>query len=67
MNLYKALLDYLQRPKKQLDEFVRSKNRHIAHDKEGKAGLYGRVKSLAFRLVQEKLSRDFEFHFTSEY
>lgn len=64
MNLYKACW-ISGTDKKQLDEFVRSKNRHIAHDKDGKLVFMAESKSW-LQMVQENYP-DIQFHFTSEF
>jgi peptide chain release factor 3 len=63
MNLYKACW-ITSKDKKQLEEFVRSKNRHIAHDKEGKLVFMAESKAW-LQMVQENYP-EIEFHFTSE-
>ncbi|MBS9522482.1 peptide chain release factor 3 [Litoribacter alkaliphilus] len=64
MNLYKACW-ISSKDKKALDEFVRSKNRHIARDKEGKLVFMAESKSW-LQMVQDNYP-DIEFHFTSEF
>jgi len=64
MNLYKACW-ISSKDKKQLDEFVRSKNRHIAHDKDGKLVFMAESKAW-LQMVQDNYP-DIEFHFTSEF
>jgi peptide chain release factor 3 len=64
MNLYKACW-ISSKDKKQLDEFVRSKNRHIAYDKDGKLVFMAESKSW-LQMVQENYP-EIEFHFTSEF
>jgi len=64
MNLYKACW-ISSKDKKQLDEFVRSKNRHIAHDKDGKLVFMAETKSW-LQMVQDNYP-EIEFHFTSEF
>ena len=64
MNLYKACW-ISSKDKKQLDEFVRSKSRHIAHDKDGKLVFMAESKSW-LQMVQENYP-EIEFHFTSEF
>ncbi|WP_143962406.1 peptide chain release factor 3 [Litoribacter populi] len=64
MNLYKACW-ISSTDKKALDEFVRSKNRHIARDKEGKLVFMAESKSW-LQMVQDNYP-DIEFHFTSEF
>jgi peptide chain release factor 3 len=63
MNLYKACW-ISSKDKKQLDEFVRSKNRHIAYDKDGKLVFMAESKSW-LQMVQDNYP-DIDFHFTSE-
>ncbi len=64
MNLYKACW-ISSKDKKQLDEFIRSKNRHIAYDKDGKLVFMAESKSW-LQMVQDNYP-DIEFHFTSEF
>ncbi|WP_200974565.1 peptide chain release factor 3 [Echinicola sp. 20G] len=64
MNLYKACW-ISSTDKKQLDEFVRSKNRHIAHDKDGK--LVFMAESRAWLQMVQDNYPDISFHFTSEF
>ncbi|HSJ68409.1 MAG TPA: peptide chain release factor 3 [Anditalea sp.] len=64
MNLYKACW-ISSKDKKQLDEFVRSKNRHIAHDKDGKLVFMAETKSW-LQMVQDNYP-EIEFHYTSEF
>lgn len=64
MNLYKACW-ISSKDKKQLDEFIRSKNRHIAHDKDGKLVFMAESKSW-LQMVQDNYP-EIEFHFTSEF
>ncbi|QDH81464.1 peptide chain release factor 3 [Echinicola soli] len=64
MNLYKACW-ISSKDKKQLDEFVRSKNRHIAYDKDGK--LVFMAESRAWLQMVQDNYPDIEFHFTSEF
>jgi peptide chain release factor 3 len=64
MNLYKACW-ISSTDKKQLDEFIRSKNRYIARDKDGKVVFMAESKSW-LQMVQDNYP-DIEFHFTSEY
>jgi len=64
MNLYKACW-ISSKDKKQLEEFVRSKNRHIAHDKDGKLVFMAETKSW-LQMVQDNYP-EIEFHFTSEF
>ena len=51
--------------KKKLDEFIKSKYRHIAKDKDGKLVFMAETKQWLL-MVQENFP-DVEFHFTSEY
>ncbi|MEX2566122.1 MAG: peptide chain release factor 3 [Cyclobacteriaceae bacterium] len=64
MNLYKACW-INSNDKKKLDEFVRSKQRHIARDRDGKLVFMAESKSW-LQMVQDNFP-DIEFHFTSEY
>ncbi|GGZ23390.1 peptide chain release factor 3 [Echinicola pacifica] len=64
MNLYKACW-ISSTDKKQLDEFVRSKNRHIARDKDGK--LVFMAESRAWLQMVQDNYPDIDFHFTSEF
>lgn len=64
MNLYKACW-ISSTDKKQLDEFIRTKNRYIARDKDGKVVFMAETKSW-LQMVQENYPA-IEFHFTSEY
>ena len=64
MNLYKACW-ISSKDKKQLDEFVRSKNRHIARDREGKLVFMAETKAW-LQMVQDNYP-EIEFHFTSEF
>ncbi len=64
MNLYKACWISCK-DKKQLDEFVRSKSRHIAHDKDGKLVFMAESKAW-LQMVQDNYP-DIKFHFTSEF
>ncbi|KEO72865.1 peptide chain release factor 3 [Anditalea andensis] len=64
MNLYKACW-ISSSDKKQLEEFVRSKNRHIARDKDGKLVFMAETKSW-LQMVQDNYP-EIEFHFTSEF
>ncbi len=64
MNLYKACW-ISSKDKKQLDEFVRSKNRHIARDSKGKLVFMAETKAW-LQMVQDTYP-DIEFHFTSEF
>jgi len=64
MNLYKACW-FSSKDKKKLDEFVDSKYRHVAKDKDGK--LVFMAESRAWlQMVQDNFP-DIEFHFTSEF
>ncbi len=64
MNLYKACW-ISSKDKKQLDEFVRSKSRHIARDKDDK--LVFMAESRAWLQMVQDNYPEIEFHFTSEY
>jgi len=64
MNLYKACW-ISSKDKKQLDEFVRSKSRHIARDREGKLVFMAETRAW-LQMVQDNYP-DIEFHFTSEF
>jgi peptide chain release factor 3 len=64
MNLYKACWISCA-DKKQLDEFVRSKNRYIARDKDDKLVFMAESKSW-LQMVQDNYP-EIEFHFTSEF
>jgi peptide chain release factor 3 len=64
MNLYKACW-ISSTNKSQLDEFVRTKNRHIAYDKDGKLVFMAESKSW-LQMVQDNYP-DIQFHFTSEF
>ncbi len=64
MNLYKACWIHSS-DKKKLDEFVRSKQRHIARDKDGKLVFMAESKAW-LQMVQDNFP-DIEFHYTSEY
>ena len=63
MNLYKACWIY-SADKKKLDEFVRSKQRHIARDKDGKLVFMAETKAW-LQMVQDTFP-EIEFRFTSE-
>lgn len=63
MNLYKACW-ITSKDKKQLEEFVRSKNRHIAHDKDGKLVFMAESKAW-LQMVMDNYP-EIEFHFTSD-
>ncbi len=64
MNLYKACW-ITSNDRKKLDEFIKSKYRHIARDKEGKLVFMAETKQWLY-MVQENFP-EIEFHFTSEY
>jgi len=64
MNLYKACW-ISSKDKKQLDEFVRSKNRHIARDSKGNLVFMAETKAW-LQMVQDNYP-EIEFHFTSEF
>jgi len=64
MNLYKACWISSKDPKK-LKEFVNSKHRHIAHDKDGKPVFMAETKAW-LQMVQDNFP-EIEFHFTSEF
>lgn len=64
MNLYKACW-ISGTDKKKLDEFVKSKYRHIARDKDGKLVFMAETKAW-LQMVQDNFP-DIEFHFTSEF
>ncbi|WP_209329613.1 peptide chain release factor 3 [Lunatimonas salinarum] len=64
MNLYKACWIHSS-DRRKLDEFVRSKQRHIARDKDGKLVFMAESKAW-LQMVQDNFP-DIEFHFTSEY
>ena len=64
MNLYKACW-ISSKDKSQLDEFVRSKNRHIARDNKGNLVFMAETKAW-LQMVQDNYP-DIEFHFTSEF
>jgi peptide chain release factor 3 len=64
MNLYKACW-ISSKDKKKLNEFVASKQRHIAKDKDGKLVFMAESKSW-LTMVQDNFP-DIEFHFTSEF
>ncbi|WP_439481912.1 peptide chain release factor 3 [Cyclobacterium plantarum] len=63
MNLYKACW-IKSKDKKKLEEFVRSKQRHIAKDKDGKLVFMAESKAW-LQMVQDNFP-DIEFHNTSE-
>jgi peptide chain release factor 3 len=64
MNLYKACW-FSSNDKKKLDEFVKSKYRHIAKDKDGKMVFMAETKSW-LQMVQDNFP-EIEFHFQSEF
>jgi peptide chain release factor 3 len=64
MNLYKACW-ITSTTKKKMDEFIKSKYRHIAKDKDGKLVFMAETKQWLM-MVQENFP-DIQFHFTSEY
>ena len=64
MNLYKACW-ISSKDKKQLDEFVRSKNRHIARDNKGNLVFMAETRAW-LQMVQDNYP-DIDFHFTSEF
>ena len=64
MNLYKACW-ISSKDKKQLNEFIKSKFRHIAKDKDGKWVFMAESRSW-LTMVQDNFP-DIEFHFTSEF
>ncbi|WP_339922933.1 peptide chain release factor 3 [uncultured Cyclobacterium sp.] len=64
MNLYKACW-ITSTDKKKLDEFIRSKQRHIAKDRNGKLVFMAETKAW-LQMVQENFP-EIEFHNTSEY
>ncbi len=64
MKLFKACW-FASDDKKKLDEFIKSKYRHIAKDKDGKLVFMAETKQWLL-MVQENFP-DVEFHFTSEY
>lgn len=64
MNLYKACW-ISSKDKKQLEEFVRSKNRHIARDSKGKLVFMAETKAW-LQMVQDNYP-EIDFHFTSEF
>jgi peptide chain release factor 3 len=63
-NIYKACWISSKDPKK-LDEFIASKQRHIARDKDGKLVFMAESKGW-LQMVQENFP-DIHFHFTSEF
>ncbi|EPR66722.1 peptide chain release factor 3 [Cyclobacterium qasimii] len=64
MNLYKACW-ITSTDKKKLDEFIRSKQRHIAKDRNGKLVFMAETKAW-LQMVQDNFP-EIEFHNTSEY
>jgi peptide chain release factor 3 len=64
MNLFKACW-ITSSSKKKMDEFIKSKYRHIAKDKDGKLVFMAETKQWLM-MVQENFP-DIEYHFTSEY
>lgn len=64
INLYKACW-ISSKDKKKLDEFVKSKYRHIATDKDGKLVFMAETRAW-LQMVQDNFP-DIEFHFTSEF
>lgn len=64
MNLYKACW-ITSTSKKKMDEFIKSKYRHIAKDKDGKLVFMAETRQWLM-MVQENFP-DIEYHFTSEY
>lgn len=64
LQLYKACWISSENPKK-LDEFISSKQRHIARDKDGKLVFMAESKSW-LQMVQDNFP-DINFHFTSEF
>jgi len=64
MNLFKACWFHSD-DKKKLDEFIKSKYRHIAKDKDGKYVFMAETRQWLL-LVQENFP-EIDFHFTSEY
>ncbi|MFT6037037.1 MAG: peptide chain release factor 3 [Marivirga sp.] len=64
LNLFKACW-FSSKDKKKLDEFVKSKYRHIAKDKEGKLVFMAETKSW-LQMVQDNFPA-IDFHFTSEF
>jgi peptide chain release factor 3 len=63
-NLFKACW-ISSKDKKKLDEFIKSKYRHIAYDKDGKLVFMAETKAW-LQMVQDNFP-DIEFHFTSEF
>jgi len=64
MNLYKACW-ITSKDKKKMDEFIKSKYRHIARDKDGQLVFMAETKQWLL-MVQDNFP-DIDFHFTSEY
>jgi peptide chain release factor 3 len=64
MNLHKACW-ITSANKKKMDEFIKSKYRHIAKDKDGKLVFMAETRQWLM-MVQENFP-DIEYHFTSEY
>lgn len=64
MQLYKACWISADDPKK-LDEFIASKQRHIAKDKDGKLVFMAETKAW-LQMVQDNFT-DINYHFTSEF
>jgi peptide chain release factor 3 len=64
MSLYKACW-ITSNNKKKMDEFIKSKYRHIAKDKDGKLVFMAETRQWLL-MVQENFP-DIQFHFTSEY
>jgi peptide chain release factor 3 len=64
MNLYKACW-FSSTDKKKLDEFIKSKHRHIAKDKDGKMVFMAETKAW-LQMVQDNFP-EIEFHFQSEF
>lgn len=64
LNIYKACWISSKDPKK-LDEFIESKQRHIARDKDDKLVFMAESKAW-LQMVQDNFP-DIEFHFTSEF
>lgn len=64
MNLFKACW-ISSKDKKKLDEFIKSKHRHIARDKDGKLVFMAETRAW-LQMVQDNFP-DIEFHFTSEF
>ncbi len=64
MNLYKACW-ITSKDRKKMDEFIKSKYRHIARDKDGQLVFMAETKQWLL-MVQENFP-DIDFHFTSEY